>query len=144
MTLSAPWAPFLSDISVFANAIIPANFGGKTEKAFFAKPIGTGPFLLDSFTPSSNLTRKANPHDWQAGKPYVDSVQLNYVDNDNQRVLQIQSGQADIIDSVPPANVASLKKAAGVNVELFPAWEVDLLVFNEKLPQFADVHVRRA
>jgi len=29
-------------------------------------------------------------------------------------------------------------------VELFPAWEVDLLVFNEALPYFADRHVRRA
>jgi peptide/nickel transport system substrate-binding protein len=144
MKLTAPWAPFLSDISVFANAIIPANFGGKSEKAFFAKPIGTGPFVLDSFTPSSNLTLKPNPHYWQAGKPYLDSVQINYVSNDNQRVLQVESGQAHVIDSVPPANVASLKKAAGVNVELYPAWEVDLLVFNEKLPQFADRHVRRA
>ena len=143
-TLSAPWAPFLSDISVFANAIMPANFGGKSEKAFFAKPIGTGPFMLDSFTPSSNLTLKRNPHYWQAGKPYVDAVQINYVSDDNQRVLQVQSGQAHIIDSVPPANVASLKKASGVSVGLFPAWEVDLLVFNEKLPQFADRHVRRA
>jgi peptide/nickel transport system substrate-binding protein len=31
-----------------------------------------------------------------------------------------------------------------VVLEEFPAWEVDLLVMNEKLPQFADVHVRRA
>jgi peptide/nickel transport system substrate-binding protein len=143
-TLSAPWAPFLSDISVFANAIIPANFGGKSEKAFFAKPIGTGPFVLDSFTPSSNLTLKPNPHYWQAGKPYVDAVQINYVGDDNQRVLQIQSGEAEIIDQVPPANVSALKRASGVKVELYPAWEVDLLVFNEKLPQFADRHVRRA
>ena len=59
-------------------------------------------------------------------------------------MLQVQSGQAHIIDSVPPANVAALKKASGVSVGLFPAWEVDLLVFNEKLPQFADRHVRRA
>jgi len=144
MTLSAPWAPFLSDISVFANAIIPANYGGKSEKAFFANPIGTGPFMLDSFTPSSNLTLKRNPHYWQAGKPYLDAVHMNYVSDDNQRVLQIQSGEAQIIDSVPPANVAALKKASGIGVELFPAWEVDLLVFNEKLPQFADRHVRRA
>ena len=33
--LSQPWAPFLSDISVFANAILPANFGGQSEKDFF-------------------------------------------------------------------------------------------------------------
>ncbi len=100
--------------------------------------------MLDSFTPSSNITLNRNPHYWQAGKPYVDAVQINYVGDDNQRVLQVQSGQAHIIDSVPPANVAALKHASGVSVGLFPAWEVDLLVFNEKLPQFADRHVRRA
>ncbi len=41
--LSQPWAPFLSDISVFANAILPANFGGQSEKDFFNNPVGTGP-----------------------------------------------------------------------------------------------------
>jgi peptide/nickel transport system substrate-binding protein len=143
--LSAPWAPIISDISVFANAIIPDNFGGKTEKEFFAAPIGTGPFTLSSFTPdATSLTLKANPHYWQAGKPYLDSVEFLYVDSDNQRVLQIEGGQVNIIDTVPPANVASLKSNASVVLEQFPAWEVDLLVLNEKLPQFADRHVRRA
>src|ERR1700722_20331331 len=46
--LSQPWAPFLSDISVFANAVLPANFGGQTEKEFFASPVGTGPFTLEA------------------------------------------------------------------------------------------------
>ena len=48
--LSQPWAPFLSDISVFANCD-PArpNFGGESESAFFASPVGTGPFTLKSF-----------------------------------------------------------------------------------------------
>ena len=143
-TLTAPWAPFLSDISVFANAIVPANFGGKSAKAFFAKPVGTGPFVLNSWTPDSNLTLKRNPNYWRTGRPYLDAVQINYVADDNQRVLQLQSGQAQVIDAVPPGNVASLKGASAVRVELFPSWQVDLLVFNEKLPQYADRHVRRA
>ena len=103
----------MSDISVFANAIIPTNFGGKSEAAFFKAPIGTGPFTLSSFTPdATSLTLKANPHYWQAGKPYLDSVEFLYVDSDNQRVLQIEGGQVNIIDTVPPANVASLKTNA--------------------------------
>jgi len=143
--LSGPWVPIISDISVFANAIIPANFGGKTAAEFFKAPIGTGPFTLSSFTPdASSLTLKANPHYWQAGKPYLDAVEFIYVDNDNQRVLQIEGGQVNIIDTVPPSAVASLKGEANVVVDQFPAWEVDLLVMNEKLPQFADRNVRRA
>jgi peptide/nickel transport system substrate-binding protein len=143
--LSAPWAPIISDISVFANSIIPANFGGKTAAEFFKAPIGTGPFTLSSFTPdATSLTLKANPHYWQPGKPYLDSVEFLYVDNDNQRILQIEGGQVNIIDTVPPSNVAQLKSNSSVVLDEFPAWEVDLLVMNEKLPQFADVHVRRA
>jgi peptide/nickel transport system substrate-binding protein len=142
--LSTPWAPFLSDISVFANAIIPANFGGKSEKAFFAAPIGTGPFTLASFSQGQTLNLKANPKYWRTGRPYVDEVTITYVTDDNQRILQLKGGQVDIIDSVPPAEFASLKSASGVTATAYPAWEVDLLVFNEKVKQFQDPHVRRA
>jgi peptide/nickel transport system substrate-binding protein len=142
--LKTPWAPFLSDISVFANSIVPANFGGKSEKAFFQSPIGTGPFTLSSWTPDSNLTLKANPNYWQPGKPYVDSVVINYVTDDNQRVLQVTSGQAQIADSIPPANVAQLKSNSAVHVDEFGAWQVDLLVFNEQVKYFKDRNVRRA
>jgi peptide/nickel transport system substrate-binding protein len=143
--LSQPWAPFLSDISVFANAILPANFGGQSEKDFFNNPVGTGPFTVSGFTPdASSLTLKRNPTYWRTGKPYLDSVEFLYVDNDNQRVLQAQGGEVDIIDTVPPADVDSLRNSSGLSLELFPAWQVDLLVMNEKLPQFADRHVRRA
>jgi peptide/nickel transport system substrate-binding protein len=143
-TLSEPWAPFLSDISVFANAILPAKFGGKTEKTFFANPIGTGPWLLPSWTADSNLTLKKNPNYWQSGKPYLDSLTINYVSDQNQQILQLTGGQAQIIDNVPPSNVASLKGNSSVVVTEYPAWQTDILVLNEQLPQFRDVHVRRA
>jgi peptide/nickel transport system substrate-binding protein len=143
--LAEPWAPFISDISVFANAILPNNYGGKSEAEFFKQPVGTGPFTVAGFSPdASSLTLTKNPNYWQPGKPYLDSVDLLYVDDDNQRVLQLRGGQVDLIDSVPPADVASLKANSGLTVSLFPAWEVDLLVMNEKLPQYADLHVRRA
>jgi peptide/nickel transport system substrate-binding protein len=143
--LSQPWAPFVSDISVFANAIMPANYGGKSETEFLANPIGTGPFTLSGFkSAASALTLKANPSYWQHGKPYLDAIEFVNVGDDNQRVLQLRGGQVDVIDSVPPANYKSLASDSSLAVKLFPAWQVDLLVMNEKLPQFADRNVRRA
>jgi peptide/nickel transport system substrate-binding protein len=143
--LSAPWAPFLSDISVFANGILPANYAGKTEAEFFADPIGTGPFAVTGFkSDASTLTLQRNAHYWQAGKPYLDAIEFVFVDNDNQRVLQLRGGQVHVADSIPPAQVSSLKSASSVTVGLYPAWEVDLLVFNEQDAKFADRHVRRA
>ena len=137
--LSQPWAPFVSDISVFANGIMPANYGGKSETEFFANPIGTGPFTLSGFkSDAPSLTLQANKSYWQAGKPYVDAVEFLNVGDDNQRVLQLRGGQVDVIDSVPPANVKALGSDSSLEAKLYPAWQVDLLVFNEKLPVFAD------
>jgi len=143
--LSSPWAPFISDISVFANAIMPANFGGKSQTEFFKNPVGTGPFTVKGFKPNaSSLTLKRNPHYWQAGKPYINAVDFLFVDNDNQRLLQLRGGQVQAIDLVPPSQVASLKKDSKLHVGLYPSWQVDLLVLNEKLAKFADRNVRRA
>jgi peptide/nickel transport system substrate-binding protein len=143
-TLSQPWAPFLSDISVFANAVLPKNFGGQSESAFFANPVGTGPFTLKSLVKGGNVSLVRNPHYWQAGKPYLDTVNFIYVNDDNQRVLQLKGGQVQVISAVPATQVAALKADRSVVLKAFGSWAVDLLFFNEKLPQFADRHVRRA
>jgi peptide/nickel transport system substrate-binding protein len=143
-TLSQPWAPFLSDISVFANAILPKDFGGQSSSSFFARPVGTGPFRLKSFTKGGDVSLERNPHYWQPGKPYLDAVNFVYINDDNQRVLQLKGGQVSVISAVPAAQVAALKANLAVVLREFPSWAVDLLFFNEKVPQFADRHVRRA
>ena len=48
--LKQPWAPLISDISAFANAIVPNKLQGRTAAEFFAKPVGTGPFVVTSWT----------------------------------------------------------------------------------------------
>jgi peptide/nickel transport system substrate-binding protein len=143
-TLSQPWAPFLSDISVFANAVLPKDFGGQSESAFFAHPIGTGPFILKSFAKGGNVSLERNPHYWQPGKPYLDAVNFIYINDDNQRVLQLKGGQVEVISAVPAAQVAALRADQSLVLKAFGSWAVDLLFFNEKVPQFADRHVRRA
>ncbi len=142
--LSQPWAPFLSDISVFANAILPKDFGGQSESAFFANPIGTGPFVLKSFVKGGDAVLVKNKNYWQPGKPYLDEVNFSYISDDNQRVLQLKAGQVDVISAVPPAQVAALKADRALVLEAFGSWAVDLLFFNEKVPQYKDRHVRRA
>ena len=45
---------------------------------------------------------------------------------------------------MPPRRRSRALKATHHWCQAVPAWQVDLLVFNEKVPQFADRHVRRA
>ena len=142
--LKQPWAPLISDISAFSNSIVPDKLQGKTAAAFFEAPIGSGPFTLKSWTKGGTVVLARNTKYWQAGLPYLDGVEFSIVSDDNQLVQQLQGSQVDVIDSVPPANVADIKSNTALTLINAPQWSVDLLLFNEKVAHFADPHVRRA
>lgn len=139
-----PWGPLLGDMSMYSNAILPNNLRGATAAQFFQHPIGTGPFILESWTKGQKLQLKRNTHYWQKGKPYLDSVTLLTVPDDNTRLVQLRGGQADIMEGAPYSSIAALKSTPGIDVNLFKSSAVSFIVMNEKKPEFADVHVRRA
>jgi peptide/nickel transport system substrate-binding protein len=138
------WAPFLADIGLFANGIVPKKFGGESRAAFYKHPVGTGPFMWDKRVVGHSVTLKRNPYYWQKGKPYLDSVTWTYVGDDNTRELQLRGGQIQV-DEFPPFNsITKLQSTSGVKMSLFSSTRTDYLVMNESYPPLADVHVRRA
>lgn len=144
ITTKYPWAPLLADVALFANSVIPNNYGGKSESQFFQHPIGTGPFEFKSWSKGNQIVLVRNPHYWQTGKPYLDSVTFTDVTNNNTRDLQLQGGQAQV-DEFPPASaIAQLKSSSGISVTNFPSSWVEFLEFNEATTPFANVWVRRA
>jgi peptide/nickel transport system substrate-binding protein len=142
--LKYPWAPLLADLSLFANDILPANYGGQTAAQFFAHPIGTGPFQWSYWHRGQALSLVRNPHYWQPGLPYLNRVVWDVVPADNTRELQIQGGKAQIDEFPAWSTVSSLASTPGITVKLFPSTRIDYVLMNEKRPQFQDVHVRRA
>jgi peptide/nickel transport system substrate-binding protein len=144
VNLKYKWAPLLADLSLFANGIVPANYGGKTAAEFYQAPIGTGPFKWDYWHKGSALKLIKNPYYWQPGKPYLNSVTWTDVPSDNTRQLQIKGGQAQIDQFPSWSTVSSLKSTPGVNMQLFNSTETNYLAFNENVKPFQDVHVRRA
>jgi peptide/nickel transport system substrate-binding protein len=142
--LKFPWAPLLADLSIFANGIVPNNYGGETENEFYQHPIGTGPFKWDYWHKGSALKLVRNPYYWQKGKPYLNSVTWTDVPSDNTRELQLKGGQSQIDQTPAWSTVASLKSTPNVNMFLFPSTQTNYLAFNENVKPFQDVHVRRA
>jgi len=144
INLKYPWAPFLADIALFANGIIPKNFAGQTRVEFYKHPIGTGPFMYDSRVVGQSVTFKRNPNYWQKGKPYLDSVKWTFVSDQNTRELQLRGGQIQV-DEFPAYNsVKKLQSTPGVKMFLFPSTRTDYMLMNESYAPLKDVHVRRA
>ena len=96
-----PWAPLLADLALFANAVVPYNFGGKTRAEFFQHPTGTGPFELSQWVKGQSLTLTRNPYYWVTGQPYLNSVTYVPVSNSSTRMIQLEGGKADVIEGAP-------------------------------------------
>ncbi len=143
IALLHPWAPILADLAIYAFSIMPADLLKKEGAKFFDHPIGSGPYEFVSWQKGSTITLQRNPS-WWGPKPYLDTVKIVNVPNDNTRVLQLEGKQADIIEN-PPANLLTqLASTPNVQVDLFPSSRVDFLQVDEHFAPFKDVKIRQA
>ncbi|MHC9043149.1 ABC transporter substrate-binding protein [Microbacterium saperdae] len=143
--LEAPYTPLLSELSIFSSSILPADLGGVDAEEFFTNPIGTGPFVLGGWDKSSGeITLERNDEYRIEGLPYLDTVHLVVLDDDNQLVQQLQADQVQIIDDVPIANLEELQANADLSVQFVDSWNSDVLYFNTSTDVFGDEAVRRA
>jgi len=140
---AAPSATLLPSLSSWVASIVPADLGGKSAEQFFADPVGSGPFRLDEWDRGQSVRLVRNDEYWQDA-PLLDAVQWNTVPDDNTRVSQVQSGQADVADYVPFSQIDSLAATANLEAQSFPANFTTFLIFNQEFEPFADEHVRRA
>lgn len=78
--------------------VYPKDFGGQTPEEFFLKPIGAGPFMIESEDVGVSLTLTRNEHYWREDKPGLDKVTINVIPDANQRQLQFEQGDLDMIE----------------------------------------------
>jgi peptide/nickel transport system substrate-binding protein len=88
--------PYLVSSTNYNCIILPKNYNGDFQKS----PVGTGPFILDSYTLKQKAVFKKNPNYWQQGLPYLDGVVFTYADEQAQ-ALAMQSGSQDVQLSTP-------------------------------------------
>jgi peptide/nickel transport system substrate-binding protein len=143
LTMTEAFAPLLPALSTFAASIYSkANFEHWGDHAG-EHPLGTAAFALDKWDRGQQVTLARNPNYWQAGKPYLDKVVFKVVGDDNARVIQLASGEADIITDVP-ANQVDQIKASGGQIYTVSGTAVGFITINEKIKPFDEAAVRCA
>ncbi|WP_053204131.1 ABC transporter substrate-binding protein [Jiangella muralis] len=140
--LKQPSSVTLSWIGAGASVIVPKDFGGRTREDFYASPVGAGPFMVDEYKPGQTLTMVRNPHYYDDERPYLDSITYEIVADANQRLLQYQRGDIDVIEAVP-ADVADVIPESDRYV-VHPASTVQSAWFNLQRSPTDDVRFRRA
>lgn len=144
ITLKEPYTPFISELSNFSNGIIPKDFGGVTEEEFFKKPVGTGPFVIESWDPAGDVTFTKNTNYWKEGKPYIDKLVYKLIQDDSQAINQLKAGSVNAVEALSLQNAGEIKDGADTTVATNGSWVTEQLFFNTLDKHFSDVHVRRA
>ncbi|AIQ58605.1 ABC transporter substrate-binding protein [Paenibacillus borealis] len=142
--LKEPYTPFISELSNFSNGIIPNNFGGVSEEEFFKKPVGTGPFVVETWDPAGDVTFTKNTNYWQEGKPYIDKLVYKLIEDDSQAINQLKAGEVDAVEALSLQNAGEIKDGTDTTVVTNGSWVTEQLFFNTLDEHFSDVHVRRA
>lgn len=106
-TLDAPNGnfPYLVSTDNYNAIIVKKDYAGDFE----TKPIGTGPWKLEKYTPKQGASFVRNPDYWGT-KPTFDRAEFTYYADEAALVLGLQSGAIDIAHAV---SIAGGKPLAG-------------------------------
>jgi len=113
--LNTPQAAFLSNIAIAAGSIISPKSIKENPQGISKHPVGTGPFKFKEWNPGDSLVLEANDA-YFGGKPAVRTVTFKTVPENSSRVIQLETGEADFIEQIPPTELKRLEAEGKVVV----------------------------
>jgi peptide/nickel transport system substrate-binding protein len=110
----------------------------------FTNPVGTGPFVFESFTAGQRSLCTRNPNYWEEGKPYVDEWEDISITDNAARLNALLAGEVDMISQIPFAQAREQAERGDIQVisAESPALQVFLMAVD--IEPFDDPLVRQA
>lgn len=151
--LREPYTPFLDVLAQSWLGMISPKQIREAPKTIAEHPIGSGPFVLQSYTRDQGAVFvKRQGYHWappvtrHVGEAYLDRIELSYVPEAMIRFTALESGQSDFALDAPPQNASAIR----ANPELVLRSRIRKgnpsrsMTFNVAQPPFDDLLVRRA
>ena len=107
--MNMPWSVFPTVLTTQAGYIdAPSEIrSGDTNHT-----IGTGPFVMGTWVPNSNLTVTRNPHYWRKGLPYLDQITFKPMTDPQTMYQSLLNGDIDLSQTSLPEIEQKLTTAA--------------------------------
>lgn len=156
LVLSKPNAGFLQATSTTNLAILaPESYRKSAKERSLGAIIGTGPFVLDHYTPESGLRLvKRKGYAWASanvqnkGEAHLQAIDVTYVPEESVRNGQFVQGQIDILWPRDPFSEVDLKlfknKGATIQSRSLPGPALNLYPNTRGTRILSDINVRLA
>ncbi len=148
LRLKFPLAPTLPVLSldsaiIYPKRVVLAKGNMKTDV------VGTGPFKLQSYTPSVGAEFVKNPDYFIKGHPYLDGISMRIVSDAATRLAALRTGQVQMtargFSTLSPSDMSALKSSVP-DMQFYPSASplAPFFFMNIRRPPFNDIRVRQA
>lgn len=142
--LAHPWQALLATLA-------GRNFPGLIESSQQVKadkqlrhPMGTGPYIFDSWAGGDRLVVKRNPDYWDKAKTYLDEIVFRILPDPQTRYQSIKSGDIDVIWTDRGNSIQDAFKDPNLIVHAYGGAGASITFFNASKPPLDDSRVRAA
>jgi len=152
LKLNKPHPALMLALSPALAPIIPKHVYGdgqdiKTHPANSA-PVGSGPFMLEEFTPGESIIMTKNPNFFLDGLPVLDEVIVRIIQDPAALLIAMENGDADVYPFMGTSQeIRRLKDADNLEVTekgYAGIGPINWLAFNTASEKLSDVRVRQA
>jgi len=141
--LKAPDASFLTKLTYNGFAVIDsalaikngatnapdANTADKAKLWFDSHSAGSGPYVIESYTPKVEVVLTRNKNYW--GKaPYYDKVILKSIPDPGTQLMMLQKGDIDIAFNLGPEHIKHLQGKTGITIKKAQAMTITFMLMN--------------
>ncbi len=152
-TLSEPYSPFLDVLAQSWLSMISPKQIRENPKSIAEHPIGSGPFVLESYVRAqgANFIKRAD-YNWappvvrHKGPAYLDRIELTFVPEAMIRYSSLQSAQSDFTLDAPAQNAQAIRAdpALRFHSRVRKGNPFRSLTLNVEKAPFNDVQIRKA
>jgi peptide/nickel transport system substrate-binding protein len=127
--LSAPDAPLLAFLADRSGMMVsPKQIASSTDVS--QHPVCAGPFSFAERVAQDHITLDRFPGYWNAKAISLDRIVFHVITDSTVRLVNLQSGQLQLIDQVAPTDVATIRSNQKLRVETHTAVAYRTLQFN--------------
>lgn len=141
--LSAAYAAFLNLLTISNASILSPTALEASGEDFAFNPVGSGPFVFESWVRDERMVLRANQHYWD-GVPQIETLTYIPVLESSTRLIMLERGEVDAIPGIPIELLPRIESNSELTLLNVPSARSRLIGINTLVEPLDDVRVRQA
>jgi len=143
ITTTEPFAPFLVNMTLPGMSILNERSITEADGEVNENPIGTGPFMFDSWEQSEQLTLARNDN-YHGELAHIETLTFKVIPEPSNRMIALEVGDVDMVLDLAPADIHRVMELEELNLIRRSDLATHYLAFNTNFEPLNDVRVRQA